>query len=130
MEERLHVDNGHELVIGIMVRASLNGLGESLQAMDDMVFRCHCRDGHCQMPEADSVRDDNCAGVPFYKTVAPIVMQGQADVETIIGAEVPKLCGGLGIDEYPAPWWAQGRESKLNGPERYSQAEIVGWMRD
>jgi hypothetical protein len=61
------------------------------------------------MPEFNRVRDDLAFGVGLDKHEAPIGIQGRANVEAFLSAEVPRVTGArFGMDEDTTTNWSEG----------------------
>ena len=71
--------------------------------MSNPVLSQWCWDGAVRMPEFDHVGDDLALGVHLNKFEAMVGVKHRPDVESFLGAEVPRtLSGWLGMDEHAA----------------------------
>ena len=74
--------------------------------MDDGVSGCHGWDGEVVVAEVNCVRDAESFGLCVDDTVAAIVFEGDANVETVLAAEVPGAAsGGFVVDDNGASEW-------------------------
>ena len=74
--------------------------------MGNPVLSQWCWDGAVRMPEFDRVGDDLALGVHTNKFEATVGVERRPDVESFLGAEVPRTSSGwLGMDEHAATNW-------------------------
>ena len=79
------------------------------------------------MAGLNGVGDKGGFSCGVYYLEAAVVLQGEADVEAVAGAEGLGGAGGwLVVDEYAASNGAEGVASKLRGPLKSSQSEVMG----
>ena len=66
-----------------------DGVGDGVKAMDKIVSWCDGWDGEVVMMEVDSVRNAEGLGFGINDSMAEVMLQGDANVESIRAAEVP-----------------------------------------
>ena len=87
-----------------------------MQAVDDLVFRSLQRDSDVGVPEFNRVGDDLAFGVGLDKLKAPVGVQGRANVEAFLSAEVPRAMGArFDMDEYATTNWPEGSFVEVKG---------------
>jgi hypothetical protein len=73
-------------------------------------------DGHCGVPEANAVGDNYCVGVTFEESIAPVVGESRANVESVTAPEVPGApCRWFGVEDDLAPGGSKRGGIKVEG---------------
>ncbi len=87
-----------------------DGTGDGIKAVDNGVGWCGGRDGEVVMVEADSVRDAEGLGFGIDGAMAAVMLQEDANVESIRATEVPGAASGWLIvgDDRAAEWEERG----------------------
>ncbi len=71
-----------------------DGVGDGVKAMDNGVGWCDGWDGEVVMTEVNSVRDAEGLGFGIDDAMAAVMLQGDANVESVRAAEVPGAASG------------------------------------
>jgi hypothetical protein len=71
-----------------------DGVGDGIKAMDNGVGWCDGRDGEVVMMEVGSVGDAEGLGFGINDAMAAVMLQGDANVESVRAAEVPGAASG------------------------------------
>jgi hypothetical protein len=87
-----------------------DGIGDGVKAVDNCVGWCDSRDGKVVMTEVNSVRDAEGLGFGINDAMAAVMLQGDANVESIRATEVPGAASGWLIvgDDRAAKWEERG----------------------
>jgi hypothetical protein len=87
-----------------------DGIGDGVKAADNGVGWCDGWDGQVVMTKVDSVRDVEGLGFGINDAMAAVMLQGDANVESIRAAEVPGAASGWLIvgDDRAAEWEERG----------------------
>jgi hypothetical protein len=87
-----------------------DGVGDGVKAVDNGVGWCDGWDGEVVMMEVDSVGDAEGLGFGIDDTMAVVMLQGDANVESIRAVEVPGAASGWLIvgDDRAAKWDKRG----------------------
>ncbi len=87
-----------------------DGVGDGVKAVDNGVGWCDSRDGEVVMMEVDSVGDAEGLGFGIDDVMAVVIIQGDANVESVRAGEVPGAASGwliVGHDR-AAKWEERG----------------------
>ncbi len=87
-----------------------DSIRDGIKPVDNGVDWCDGRDGEVVMMEVDSVRDAEGLGFGIDDVMARVMLQGDANVESIRAAEVSGAAGGWLIvgDDRAAKWEERG----------------------
>jgi hypothetical protein len=87
-----------------------NGIGDGIKAVDNGVGWCDCQGGEVVMMEVNSVGDAERLGFGINDAMAAVMLQGDANVESVRAAEVPGAVSGWLIvgDDRAAEWEERG----------------------
>jgi hypothetical protein len=86
-----------------------DGVGDRIKAVDNGVGWCDGWDGEVVMREVNSVGDVEGVGFGIDEMIAAVVLQGDANIESVRAAEVPGAASG---------WLIVGDDRAAKGEER------------
>ncbi len=87
-----------------------DGIGDGVKAVDNNVSWCDGRDGEVVMTEVDSVGDAEGLGFGINDAMAAVMLQGDANIESVRAAEIPCAASGWLVvgDDRAAKWEERG----------------------
>jgi hypothetical protein len=105
-------ESGNCMELGIACGGGSIGddVGDGIKAVDNGVSWCDGWDGEVVMTEVDSVGDAEGLGFGINDAMVVVMLQGDANVESIRAAEVPGVASGWLIvgDDRAAEWEERG----------------------
>ncbi len=83
-----------------------DGIGDGVEAVDNGVSWCDGWDGEVVMTEVDHAGDAEGLGFGIDDTMVAVMLNGDADIESVRAAEVPGATSGWLIvgDDRAAKW--------------------------
>jgi hypothetical protein len=97
------------------------GIGDGVKAVDNGVGWCDGRDGEVMMTEVDSVGDAEGLDFGINDAMAAVMLQGDANVESVRAAEVAGAASGwLIVDDDRAAKWEKRGGIVVKGPLKCS----------
>jgi hypothetical protein len=86
----------------------VDGIGDGIKAVDNCVGWCVSRDGEVVVMEVDCVGDAEGLGFGIDDAMAAVMLEGDANIESVGAAEVPGAAGGwLVVDDDGAEEWQE-----------------------
>ncbi len=85
-----------------------DGIGDGVKAVDNCVGWCDSRDGEVVVMDADCVGDMEGLGFGIHDAMAAVMLEGDANVESVRATEVPGAAGGwLVVDDDGSVKWQE-----------------------
>ncbi len=93
-----------------------DGVGDGVKAVDNGVGWCDSWDGEVVVTEVNCVRDAEGLGLGINNAMAAVMIERDANIESIRAVEVPGLVGGwLVVDDDGAVEWQERGGNVVKG---------------